>query len=319
MARIPKTIIVESEEDPALFTQLYPCYYNTITRAIALRRPTQDAAAPGATKRGQALTVVKSLHRPQKSPISPEKRPTNTWRGRSCGMPPARATRRAWPGCMRRGLMSTGATLTGRYVKKSPIKRALHAPEKGSVLPSKCACLRNYVVVTWLHHTVCTDIKRCNQHWQLAAPLHKASEHGHLDVVEALLGLGADAQLTNQLGWSALHYACFSGANLDVVAALLRRGLDVNSKTETGYTPLHMCAVKGNHRAMRLLVAAGADKNAREKYHHVNAAELVMMNSGLGFAEPGKSDLRQACLAALEPLPSDTRSKTQLEDELLII
>ena len=136
-----------------------------------------------------------------------------------------------------------------------------------------------------------------NRHWQLAAPLHKASEHGHLAAVETLLGVGADAHGVNQLGWSALHYACFSGANLEVVALLLRHGLDVNGKTETGYTPLHMCAIKGNHRVMQLLLAAGADKAAREKYHQVNAAELVMMNSGLGVAASGKADLRQACLA----------------------
>lgn len=172
-------------------------------------------------------------------------------------------------------------------------------------------------------HAQGADVNWRNPDWRLATPLHKASEHGHLDVVNALLDMGADANKSSQLGWSALHYACFSGSNLDVVARLVRQGLDVNGVTETGYTPLHMCAFKGNHKAIELLVAAGADKAAREKYHEVNPAELVMLQSGLRLAQTcagaTQVDVQGACLAALEPLPADTRTSAQLEDELLLI
>jgi hypothetical protein len=71
-------------------------------------------------------------------------------------------------------------------------------------------------------------------------------------------------------------------------------------------------------------VAAGADKGAQERHHKVNAAELVMMNGGrlrrTHVAGPaGKRDLEQLCLDALAPLPPDTRTRRQMEDELLIL
>jgi hypothetical protein len=248
MGRIPKRIIVESEDDAEVFTQIYPCYYNSVSGAIALKRPLQDspAAPAAATNSRQQQSVTADF-----------------WNA-AC-----------------HGNLSLLAPLQARGA----------------------------------------DVNWRNPDWRLATPLHKASEHGHLAVVEALLDMGADAHKCSQLGWSALHYACFSGSNLDVVGRLVRQGLDVNSATETGYTPLHMCAFNGNHKAMELLVAAGADKAAREKFHEVNAAELVMMNAGLAFVPSGQAGVKksEACLAALAPLPVGTRSRRQLEDEFLLI
>ena len=96
VARIPKRIIVESEEDPLVFWQLYPCYYNTATRVIALKRPWQDPDAPGATKRKQALTSVeepcmilqKSSTCLQKSYPKTLRYPTLTYSTLELNMPP---------------------------------------------------------------------------------------------------------------------------------------------------------------------------------------------------------------------------------------
>ena len=42
MSRIPAKILVESSKDANLFQQIYPCYYNTESRVMALTRPTED-------------------------------------------------------------------------------------------------------------------------------------------------------------------------------------------------------------------------------------------------------------------------------------
>ena len=99
--------------------------------------------------------------------------------------------------------------------------------------------------------------------------------------------------------------------------------IDVGARTQTGYTPLHMCAFHGNVAGIALLVAAGADKAAQETHHKVNAAELVMMNARLRFGgsdgTAAGSEVEDKCLAALAPLPANTRSRAQLEDELLAL
>ena len=59
-------------------------------------------------------------------------------------------------------------------------------------------------------------------------------------MVDVLLTLGADAQARNALGWTALHYACYSGASTEVVERLLRHrrgvvaagGVDVDARTQ---------------------------------------------------------------------------------------
>lgn len=106
-------------------------------------------------------------------------------------------------------------------------------------------------------------------------PLYKASEKGDIAQVKKLLSEGADpnSRSTGDEKRPALVAAVQSG-NIGVVKLLLENGVDVNAgDTLVGWTPL-MRAVSHYNRHLSqnriamttLLLGAGADVNARDKY-----------------------------------------------------
>ncbi len=52
-------------------------------------------------------------------------------------------------------------------------------------------------------------------------PLHGATFNGHINTIKLLLGLGADASIQNQLGYSPLQLAIQSGQTLEIIDILL--------------------------------------------------------------------------------------------------
>jgi ankyrin repeat protein len=60
---------------------------------------------------------------------------------------------------------------------------------------------------------------------------------GRLNIVKALIELGADVQKKGQFGYTALHAAA-QGGHLDVVQALVKYGASVNCKNDDGDIPL---------------------------------------------------------------------------------
>ena len=103
--------------------------------------------------------------------------------------------------------------------------------------------------------------------------LHLASEAGAGEVVEALLGAGADpvAATVGAGGVRPLHFAAASGSER-AVAALVAAGADVNATEESwGQTPLVFAASKGRTGAVRVLLAAGADPSLHTKVMDVAA------------------------------------------------
>jgi len=151
------------------------------------------------------------------------------------------------------------------------------------------------------------DINYRNPDWRLAAPIHKAAEHGHSKVFDLLVSLGADVHIQNQLGWNALNYASLNG-RLSIVKHLLDLGLSADSRTHANWTPLHHAAMRGNFRTMRVLLERGADKRVFNK-QGCTVGEMVLALSQL---KSHKEDLQQACLDVLAPLPEDTRTIDQL-------
>ena len=91
--------------------------------------------------------------------------------------------------------------------------------------------------------------------------LHMAGEVGAGDVVELLLGAGADpsARVVGAGSPTPLHFAAASGS-VRAVDALVAAGADVNAAEESwGQTPLIFAAARGRTGAVRALLAAGAD------------------------------------------------------------
>jgi hypothetical protein len=76
-------------------------------------------------------------------------------------------------------------------------------------------------------------------------------------VLRLLLEHGADINVQNRIGWTALHWASYKGA-LEVVRLLLERGADVEAKDNDGQTALQVAARYGREKVVELLREHGA-------------------------------------------------------------
>ena len=130
----------------------------------------------------------------------------------------------------------------------------------------------------------------------LIRPLYFAAQRGHEDVVAYLLARGASADAATQFG-SALQIAA-RGNHVPTMLALLGAGADPNlSAGEIGNTPLHDAAERGAIDAMKLLIERGADVNARNKSDnppihnaatkgHLDAVAMLRANGAVARQEP---------------------------------
>lgn len=89
-----------------------------------------------------------------------------------------------------------------------------------------------------------------------------AAYAGHMNTVELLLSLGAqvDAQCSN--GRTALHHAC-EKSHLPIMAKLLSHSADIEKQDKEDYTPLFLGVMYEQTSTVQLLLAKGANPDAR--------------------------------------------------------
>jgi ankyrin repeat protein len=95
-------------------------------------------------------------------------------------------------------------------------------------------------------------------------PLHLAAFFGHAELAKALPDQGAnmDARSTNSMKNTPLHAAA-AGGHVALVELLLKRCANANATQEGGWTALHAAAQAGNRVMVEVLLANGAHVNAR--------------------------------------------------------
>jgi uncharacterized protein len=76
---------------------------------------------------------------------------------------------------------------------------------------------------------------------------------------------------------SPLHMACTRGA-YDDVCVLLAAGADVNAKTDIGSTPLHRAVYSEQIEIVRILLAHGADSKAADNYSETPLSKAQKSN-----------------------------------------
>ena len=95
------------------------------------------------------------------------------------------------------------------------------------------------------------------------APIFSAI-HASPAVLELLIGAGADVNVTEQHGETALAHACRFGFSQQV-AALLAAGADVNASKDDGVSPAFLACQRGHTECLELLIDAGADVHRAAK------------------------------------------------------
>ena len=93
--------------------------------------------------------------------------------------------------------------------------------------------------------------------------LHWAAYHDDLELVELLVGVGADVKALNRYGVTPLSLAC-TNANGPMVERLLDAGADPNSALPGGETALMTAARTGSIEAVMALLAGRAEVHAKE-------------------------------------------------------
>src|SRR5690606_3289357 len=121
------------------------------------------------------------------------------------------------------------------------------------------------------------------------APLADAAMRGDVAAVQGLLSQGADPNIAQGDGMTALHWAAELG-NAEMAGALIKAGATTEPVTRLGaYTPLHLAARGGHAEVVRILLDGGASPSAPTTTGAVTP---------LHFAATGASP--EAALALLE-------------------
>jgi len=102
-------------------------------------------------------------------------------------------------------------------------------------------------------------------------PLFKEAERRNVtkckqrpcDSVAILLKNGADVKAALPNGETVLHVATARSDGAPLVKMLIDAGADINAKTENGVTPLHYAAMNKGTETLKILLASGADPNAK--------------------------------------------------------
>ena len=120
------------------------------------------------------------------------------------------------------------------------------------------------------------------------SPLHAAMAEDHFELVELLISEGADVNVSTPAKMTCLHLAVSVGVlgeightyaknpeirkknlnivrgapNVRIIELLIAAGANVNARNKEDATPLHLAAVNGIEEVCELLISEGADLNA---------------------------------------------------------
>jgi len=141
------------------------------------------------------------------------------------------------------------------------------------------------------------DVNECDELGVSA--LSTAASWGQVEVCRLLLAHGADVNKADQEGDTALHEAARAD-EMDVVELLCEaEGIDVNAKNTHGCTPLHVASHAGKGGMVKLLIRLGAEVNGpkgemRGGYSALHVAAANGSSSSLSALLEGGANIRHS-------------------------
>ena len=116
-----------------------------------------------------------------------------------------------------------------------------------------------------------------------ATALHWAAYWDDADSADLLIRAGADVNAANENVVTPLSLACTNGSAV-MVGRLLAAGARPDAALPTGETPLMTCARTGSAEAVNALLTAGADVNAKESVREQTALMWAVSEKHLDVA-----------------------------------
>ncbi|CAH3150812.1 unnamed protein product [Porites lobata] len=111
-------------------------------------------------------------------------------------------------------------------------------------------------------------------------PLMIAAEKGHINALTLLIKFGADVDLQDKNGKTALHHAVYgSDVSCEILSCLIEMGADVSAGGNINHTPLMIAAEKGHINAVTFLIRNGADVDLQDQ----NYGETALFCAVRGF------------------------------------
>lgn len=108
-------------------------------------------------------------------------------------------------------------------------------------------------------------------------PLHEASAHGSVKVMQVLVDHGADIEREDNAQQSPLILASALGKD-EAVAFLLDKGAHIHKEGPRNHSPLHSAACGGFTSTVQLLLDRGADPNRPSQYGHTPLYKAISYN-----------------------------------------
>jgi ankyrin repeat protein len=91
-------------------------------------------------------------------------------------------------------------------------------------------------------------------------PLHRVMESGNIQIAELLISNGADVNLKDENGHTALHIAA-EGQDVKMIELLVSKGADINAKNgNDGWTPLHLAIEYNKPKSVKILKKLGGQE-----------------------------------------------------------
>ena len=118
--------------------------------------------------------------------------------------------------------------------------------------------------------------------------IHKAAKDGNITAVRQHLAAGTYVDVKgDQDGWTALCVSAFLG-HKEIAELLIANGADVNAKNGDSHTPLHQAfKTQYNKELIELLIANGADVNAKDDRGRTPLDYAIRMFPGQKLSKGG--------------------------------